>query len=430
MSGGRRNLPRLRPLGVLIAAVLLTSAACSQPSSARHPQSSTAPTPTPTAVPTPTPSPPACATAQTATPRGGVTSALPVLQLASGLNQPDDLLVTSDAIYFGVYGDGKIDQMAGLAGSPPTPLPVTIPEPEGIAFIGTTMYVSDQANDRVVTVSGSQVQSFLQLRPVPGLLSVDSIFSAGNTLVVPDSPRSDVLLVGPDGQVQKTLTGFLRPVGGWPLANGDLAIPDENRGQVIEVNPSTGAQSVLAGGLSEADDVVQDTNGKIYAISIDQGRLVSIAGGAAQNVVTGLGQPQGLGIDAANNPILTENTEGRLDVVVTTFKLSTPAASAPALSAGQPLCVQFTRAPGFTSPVTIDPGSGYQVLQQPGAGSQGSVLPQGCTGTCQVEVKVESGGLHDTVRLSYQAPPPTPTPSPSPSPKPRHSPTPRHSPSG
>ena len=407
---------------MLIVAVLLLTAACSQPASAHHPTSS--PTPASTPVPTPTPSPPACATAQMATPVPGVSSSLPVLQLASGLNQPDDLLVTSDSIYVGVYGDGKIDQLAGLAGSPPSPLPVTVPEVEGVAFIGSTMYASDQANDRVVTVSGSQVQSFLQLRPVPGILSVDSIFSAGSTLVVPDSPRSDVLLVDANGQVQKTLTGFLRPVGGWPLANGDLAIPDENRGQVIEVNPTTGAQSVLAGGLGEADDVVQDTTGKIYAISIDQGRMVSIAGGTAQNVVSGLGQPQGLGIDAANNPMLTENTEGRLDVVVTTFKLSAPAA-APALTPGQPLCVQLTRAPGYSSPVTIDPGTGYQILQQPGAGSQGSVLPQGCTGMCQVEVRVESGGLHDTVRLTYQAAPPTPSPSPTP----RHAPTPKHSPS-
>lgn len=427
MSARRGDLQRPRRLGVLLTVVLLVSAACSQSPSAHHAQSSS--TPTPTAIPTPTPSPPACATAQTATPAAGVSSSLPVLQIASGLNLPDDLLVSADAIYVGEYGNGKIDEMTGLAGGPPNLLPVTIPEVEGTAFIGATMYVSDQANDRVVTVNGTQVQSFLQLRPVAGIEGVDSIFADGSTLVVPDSPHGDVLLVGTNGQIQRTLTGFLRPVGGWPLANGDLAIPDENRGGVIEINPNTGAQSVLAGGLSEADDVVQDTTGKVYAISIDQGRLVSIAGGTAQNVATGLGQPQGLGIDAANNPIVTEYTTGRVDLVVTTFKLGAPAAAAPALSAGQPLCVQLTRAPGYTTPVTVDPGSGYQVLQQPGAGSQGSILPQGCTGTCQVEVRVESGSLHDTVRLTYQAAPPTPTPSPTPAPTSKHKPSPSRSPS-
>jgi hypothetical protein len=414
-----------RRLGVLVAAVVLLSAGCSQPAASHHPRSSS--TPTPTAVPTPAPTLPPCATAQTATPAGGVSSSLPVLELASGLDLPDDLLVTSDGIYVGEYGSGKIDVMTGLAGGPANLLPVTIPEVEGIAFIGSTMYVSDQANDRVVTVSGSQAQSFLQLQPVANIEGVDSIFADGSTLVVPDSPHGDVLLVGTNGQVQHTLTGFLRPVGGWPLSNGDLAIPDENRAAVIEVNPTTGAETVLAGGLGEADDVVQDSTGKIYAISIDQGRLVSVSGGAAQDVVTGLGQPQGLGIDAADNPILTEYTRGRLDVVVTTFKLETPAATAPALSTGQPLCVQLTRAPGYTGPITIDPGPGYQVLQQPGAGSQGSIAPEGCAGTCQVEVRVESGSLHDTVRLSYQAAPPTPTPSATPSP--RHTPTPRRSPS-
>lgn len=420
MSGGRGGLPWFQRVWVLAAAVLLL-AACSQPAANRHSQSTSTPTAVPT--PTPTPTPAACATAQTATPAAGVTSSLPVLQLASGLDLPDDLLVTADAIYVGEYGSGKIDELPALAGGPPSPLPVTIPEVEGIAFIGTTMYVSDQANDRVVTVSGSQVQSFLQLQPVSGIEGVDSIFSDGSTLVVPDSPHGDVLLVGTNGQVEQTLRGFLRPVGGWPLANGDLAVPDENRAAVIEVNPTTGAQSVLAGGLGEADDVVQDTTGRIYAISIDQGRLVSIAGGSAQSVVTGLGQPQGLGIDAAGNPILTEYTQGRLDVVVTTFKLQSPAAAAPALSNDQPLCVQLTRAPGYTSPITIDPAPGYQVLQQPGTGSEGWVMPEGCTGACQVEVDVESGALHDTVRLSYQAA----APPPSPSPTARRSPTPRPS---
>lgn len=385
--------------------VLVLVSACSQATANRNAHSHTptpVPTPAPTPVPTPTPTPPACAPDQSDVPAAGVSSSLPVLQIASGLDLPDDLLVTADAIYVGEYGSGKIDEIAGLAGGPGTLLPVTIPEVEGIAFIGSTMYVSDQADDRVVIVNGSQVQSFFQLTPVPGVEGVDNIFSDGTTLVVPDSPNGTIYLVGTNGQVERTFGGFLRPVGGVRLSNGDFAIPDENRAAVIELNPTSGAQVVLASGLGEADDVVQDTTGKIYAISIDQGRLVTVGGGAAQNVVTGLGQPQGLGIDAANNPILTEYTRGRVDVVVTTFKLLPPAAAAPTLSTGQPLCVQLARAPGYTSPVTIAPGPGYQVLQQPGAGSQGSVLPAGgCTGTCQVEVRVQSGSLHDTVRLAY-----------------------------
>jgi hypothetical protein len=219
--------------------------------------------------------------------------------------------------------------------------------------------------------------------------------------------------VGTDGSIQHTLSGFARPVGGWVLSNGQLAIPDENRAAVIAVDPTTGAQNVLAGGLGEADDVVQDSGGRIYAISVDQGRLVSIAGGRAQDVATGLGQPQGLGIDAANNPILTEYTAGRLEVVVTTFKLLPPAPTAATLAPGQPLCVQVARAPGFTTPISIAPGPGYRVIQQPGAGAQGEVQPEGCAGSCQVEVRVESGGLHDTVRLAYQQQPPSPSPSPS-----------------
>ncbi|MFZ0215949.1 MAG: hypothetical protein WAM30_08395 [Candidatus Dormiibacterota bacterium] len=408
MSCGRRDRRDPQRLGVLLVALLLLAACSNQPVAHHSPA-----TPTRTATPTPAPTPsiPACASAQTAATATGVSSPLPVLQLAAGLDEPEDVLVAADAIYVGEFGNGKIDAMPGLAGAPqPALLPVTIPEVEGIAFIGTTMYVADQLHDRVVTVSGGQVQTFLQLQPVPGVEGVDSVFADGQSLVVPDSPRGDVLIVGTDGQIQHTLTGFARPVGGWVLTNGQLAIPDENRGAVIAVDPASGAQTLLAGGLSLADDVVQDSGGRIYAISIDQGRVVSIAGGAAQDVASGLQQPQGLGIDAANNLVVTEYTIGRVDLVVTTFKLLSPAAAAPALGPGQPLCVQLTRAPGYATPISIAPGPGYRVVQQPGTGTEGSVEPVGCSGACQVEVRVDSGTLHDTVLLGFQAPAPTATP--------------------
>jgi hypothetical protein len=378
-----------------LAAGILLLAACAGGS----PTARRSPSPSPSATPTPLP---ACAPAQADTVAAGVTSGLPVLVLASGLDEPDDVLVANDQIYVGEYGSGRIADLQGLAGSASAnPLPVTIPEVEGIALLNGTMYVSDQQQDDVVTVSGSTVTAIHQLQPVPGIEGVDSIFTDGSSLVVPDSPHGILLVLGPGGQVQRTIGGFVRPTGGWTLPGGQVLIPDENAGQVVELPPSLNGRTVLAGGLGEVDDVAADAQGRIYAISIDQGRLVTVAGGQAQNVATGLGQPQGLGVDGAGNPVVSEYTKGRVDVVVTSFKLLPPAAAPVQLAPRQPLCVQLARAPGFTGAVTIAPGTGYRVVQQPGPGTAGSVEPEGCSAGCRVEVHVTSGTSQDTVWLAY-----------------------------
>lgn len=381
--------------GAAAAGLLLILAGCGGGPTADRP------TPAATARPTPTPVP-ACASDQAETTAAGVTSDQPVLVLAQGLNEPDDLLVYQDQIYVGEYGSGRIVDLQGLAGSSsPNLLPVTIPEVEGIAMLGGSMYVSGQEQDAVLRIQGQSVHTVYQLQPVTGIEGVDAIFSDGATLVVPDSPHGDVLFVNAAGQLLRSVSGFDRPTGGWALPDGSILIPDENAGQVVRLPASLSGRTVLASGLGEADDVAAAGTGGIFAISIDQGRLVSIAGGNATSVATGLGQPQGLGVDGAGNPVVTEYTRGRVDVVVTTFKLLPPAGGPVTLAPDQPLCVDLLRAPGYSTSVQIAAGSGYRVLHQPGTSGPGSIEPTGCTQGCRVEVKVTSGSLEDTVWLGY-----------------------------
>jgi hypothetical protein len=165
-----------------------------------------------------------------------------------------------------------------------------------------------------------------------------------------------------------------------------------------------GSKTVVASGLPLDDDVARTADGRIFTISITLGGLFEVtSGGAVQPVLTGLGQPQGLELDNAGNPIVTEYDRGRVDKAVVTFALAGPADPV-ALPANRPLCVQVLRAPGLTDSVTIDAGTGYRVTTQPGAGGQGEILPDPCgQPECAVHVTVRSGDRSDAAWLRYRS---------------------------
>jgi hypothetical protein len=343
----------------------------------------------------------ACATAQipqAAMAAPGVTSPDPVLQLLSGLNQPDDLLFAQGQLYVGEYGSGKIAVLGPELSE--TVLPVTVPEVEGMALLNGTLYVADQQSDSVVRVDGSQLTKVLQLMPVPGQEGVDGIGSAGNELIVPDSPRGRVLLVGPDGTLIQTFTGFVRPTGAWGLTGGGFLVADEDAGSVLAV-AADGARTTIATGVPLADDVTEDSAGRIDVISIQDGTLLQVAPGSRVVLASGLDQPQGLTLDAADNSVVTQYGSGRLDEVVTTFQ-PLPGATGVSLKRDQPLCISVVRAGRFTAPVQIAAATGFRVVRQPGQGSVGAILPRSCPHGCELNLRLRSGALQARTSVQYR----------------------------
>lgn len=325
-----------------------------------------------------------------------------MIVLATGIPTAEDLYRDGDRLLIGAFSSGRIYSL----GDQPVihELPGSVPEVEGMARLGGVLYVADQLDDRIVRLADDgTVSAFLQLRPVPGLEGVDQISTDGKSLIVPDAPRGTVLWVAPDGSIQRTVGGFARPTGAWPVADGSVLVSDENGGRVYSVAPD-GTRSVVASGLPLDDDVARTADGRIFTISITLAGLYELAGGRAQAVATGLAQPQGLELDTAGNPIVTEYDRGRVDKVVTTFALLAPAADAVRLAVRQPLCVQLARARGFADAVTVEPGAGYRVTAEPGAGQTGEVLPGPCAQPeCAVRVSVRSGDRTDSVWLRYSA---------------------------
>ncbi len=340
-----------------------------------------------------------CAVAQTAVTVPGVSSSDPILLLAQGLDQPDDVVRSHGRVLVGEYGSGRIAQVDGRRG-PLVLLAPVVPEVEGLAGLGPVLVAGDQAGDRVVTIAGTAERTLFQLRPVAGLLGVDGISAAQNLVIVPDSARGAILWVDRAGRAVRRLVGFDRPTGTWPLGRGSILVADENAGTVLQVRPS-GARTVLAQGLDLPDDVARAADGTTYVVALGTDTLDIVSGGSARVLVSGLDQPQGLALDGAGNPIVTESAAGRLDLVVRTFAVSPPG-PIPRLAPGGRLCVELVRAPGFVGGATIVPGSGYRALAEPGRGTVGAVTVAACRAICRVDVVVRAGRLTTGAWLAYR----------------------------
>jgi hypothetical protein len=321
-----------------------------------------------------------------------------VIILASGLNVPDDLLylAADGTVITGEHGSGRLAIVEGP--SRLKRLLQVIGEAEGIAQIGSTIYVADQLHNRVVALTGSGVRTVIQLQPDPSGLNLDGIAANGTQLIVPDSPHGAVLLVDPSGHVAARWAGFNRPAGAWGASTPYL-IADENANAVFALKTG-GGFTKLAGNLSGVDDVVRDSRKHVLVTLPGPGVLRDITSGG--NVASGLSNPQGLDFDGAQNLLITESDRGRLDLIVRTFALTAPA-PAVRLLPGEGVCLGITRGKGYTALLAVDQVTGATVTTQPGTSNSFEVLPQPCSAAaCTVALQVTSPAGREFASFTYR----------------------------
>jgi len=364
----------------------VTTTATPQPSSA-------------SATTSPTPLPPCTNAAATPTgPGTSVASTGAIWTVATGLDQPDDLLYNNGSLLVGVLGSGSIEVLA--PGAATTTLPIHLSELEGMVYIGANLYVAGQAQDAVFEWQGAtRLQKVIQLNPVAGQAGVDGIGTQNGELIVPDSPRGVVDWVDPmNGSIQKHVGGFTRPTGAWPTRDGALLVADEYGNAAVRL-AANGTRGDLVRNLPIVDDVVQDSRGDNFAVTADAsgGRLVQLVNGSTRDLADRLQAPQGLAIDGPDNLYFSEAGAGRVDLLIRAFKLVPRRAGAP--SSTQPVCIDIERAAGFNDAITLEGTGGVHVLEQPGAGTRGAVLLMGCTGTSPCGVTALSGTRRDVLQL-------------------------------
>lgn len=328
----------------------------------------------------------------------GVTSSNPVLMMATGLSVPDDLMYEADAgtVLVGEHGTGHIARIGGA--SRLARLPQVVPEAEGIAQIGSTVYIADQLNARILALSGNGLRTVLRLEPVPSGENLDGIAATSSQLIVPDSPHGTVLVVDPSGHVAARYGGFSRPAGAWVEPNGRYLIADENANTVFELR-NGGAITRVAGNLSGADDVARTGDGHVLVTLPGLGILRDVTSG--RNVAQGLRNPQGLGFDGAQNVLVTESDAGRLDVIVKTFVVEVPA-PAVRLAPGQGVCLGILRAKGFSGQLTVDQLTGASIAVAPTSASF-EVVPDPCSlAVCPVSIVVSSPSGRQFAYFTYR----------------------------
>jgi hypothetical protein len=346
--------------------------------------------------------PPPCVRAAAARRAPGVTSSNPVLLLAGGLSVPDDLLYldADGTVLVGEHGSGRIAKVGGARRL--TRLPQLVPEVEGIAKVGDTIYVADQLHAAVVALVGNGVRTVIQLQPVPSGENLDGIAAGSGGLVIPDSPHGTILLVSTSGHVTRREGGFKRPAGVWTNPNGQAGpwlVADENAGAVYALQ-NAGGHYLVAGNLPGADDVVRDSAGHILVTLPGLGSLRDATTG--RDVARGLLNPQGLGFDGAQNILVTESDRGRLDLVVKTFALQVPSPNV-RLAPGQGVCLGILRAPGFTGQLTVEGITGATIAIQPSTAASFEVKPDACgQPSCTVSVVVGSPAGREFAYFTYR----------------------------
>jgi hypothetical protein len=359
------------------------------------------PTPSPKATISTSPSPLPCIQPVARPTAPGVSSANPVLLLASGLNGPDDLPYTDDGtVLVGEHGDGHIARIGGPAGL--VRLPQVVPEAEGIAQMDGVTYVADQLHARVVALTDGGVRTVIQLQPVASGENLDGIGANGGLIVIPDSPHGTVLFVDPSGNVVRRETGFSRPAGVWVNPNGSSGpwlVADENASAVFSLR-NAGGHDVVARGLPGADDVVRTDAGHIVVTLPGLGRLYDVTAG--RDLASGLRNPQGLDFDGAQNLLVTESDNGRVDLVVTTFAVTVPPANVQ-LAPGQPVCFGVVRAPGFTDPIQVQEVLNGLPVADPEGDAPGQLVPGRCDQpTCTVTLVLKSGSRFEYAWITYR----------------------------
>jgi sugar lactone lactonase YvrE len=238
-----------------------------------------------------------------------------VVVLASDFLEPDDLVLARDgSVYVSDVAAGTIKQytqdgrlnlvLSGLS------------SPEGMAFFPDgSMIIAEQGTNRLLRydVTSNTLAPFLNLVNNTDQLGVDGILWDGSNLIVPDSPNGAVLAVSADGKIVRQLaSGLVRPTGAWAEPDGNLLIADEFGNVILRLYPDGSLEKIAD--LSVPDDVVEDSNGNIFAVTLGDNavHVITAQDKADVTLVNGLDNPQGIIFDREGNLIVTDSGHRQL----------------------------------------------------------------------------------------------------------------------
>jgi sugar lactone lactonase YvrE len=308
-----RTMKRIFIWMVIVAGLVLIIACAGVASPTPELAATLAPSSTPTGTETPVPQPSATLEA-TVSP---VKTNPQIITLADHLAEPDDLLLAPDgSIYLSDVGDGTVRRYTQAGGLQPFLLGLSVPE--GMVMLPDgSLVIAEQGKNRLVRYDPvtQMITPFLDLRNTTGQEGVDGLAwdASSQTIILPDSPNGTILRVSQDGQsVTEIASGFARPTGAWVEPDGSILVVDENGNSLSRVHPDGSIENL--GAFSIPDDVIEDSAGNIFVVTIGDNAVHFISAMTHQDTVLA-GQiidPQGITFDADGNLVVTDPGNHRL----------------------------------------------------------------------------------------------------------------------
>jgi sugar lactone lactonase YvrE len=235
--------------------------------------------------------------------------------LADDFSEPDDLVLAPDgSVYISDVAAGTVSQFTQDGRL--TPVLSGLRSPEGMAFLPDgSMIIAEQGTNRLLRYefASGTLAPFLDLVNTTDQLGVDGILWDGANLIVPDSPNGTVLEVSADGTaVRQIASGLVRPTGAWTEPDGNLLIADEFGDAIFRLHPDGSMEKVAS--VSVPDDVVEDSEGNIFIVTLGDNAVHAILAQNRQDVILagGLDNPQGIIFDRDGNLIVTDSGHHQL----------------------------------------------------------------------------------------------------------------------
>lgn len=204
---------------------------------------------------------------------GPITSVDPLLPVAEGSDEPDDLLFSGGELHIDEYGDLRFVTMAQSRSR--TVLLAKVPDVEGPATLmgaalGRRSTAGQHHADRRLDHRHSSAA-----RPSAQERGSRRCRSDTWARILPDGPQGTVLGINSSDALVRAISGFARPA-------------------VVTRCP-------------RADEVTKGGPGRVDAISTHEVTFLQVSPDQGTTLANGLCQPHGLGPDSAGNPVMSDD---------------------------------------------------------------------------------------------------------------------------
>ena len=211
--------------------------------------------------------------------------------------------------------------------------------PGAVLEAGGATFALDAGHNRILKLEGGSVTAAIGGEPGgPVFMEPMAMATDGQSIYVANSMTAQVVVLGLDGQVKKTLdlakgigdAATPRPIGVAVLPGGVMAVSDAGNHRVLFLDgegvvirsAGTGARSGGQGGFNVPGAMTTDAAGNLYVVDTLNGRVVKLSPDGAYVSEFGklgdtagtLSRPKGVAVDAIGNVFVSDGLMAAVSV--------------------------------------------------------------------------------------------------------------------